>query len=162
MFLKTSSRSPAGLRQEGVTLVEVLIAVLVLSVGLLGVAGLQGTSLRNSYSAYQRSQAVSLGYEVIDALRAAREQVVRFGIPPGFVDTWEDQVDIMLTDGAIDVDVVVNGTARFARVSIAWLDDRSELDTAIDCAALASASAEATALSTGQAACTRLSLESEL
>ena len=54
----------------GFTLVEVLIALLVLAVGLLGLAGLQATTLRNNQSAYFRSQAVQLGYDMADRMRS--------------------------------------------------------------------------------------------
>ena len=40
-----------GRRQRGVTLIEVLVALLILSFGLLGLAGLQGISLRNNFNA---------------------------------------------------------------------------------------------------------------
>nr|WP_163501138.1 type IV pilus modification protein PilV [Halomonas socia] len=58
--------------QQGVTLVEVLIAVLVLSVGLLGVAAMQTTSLQMNHSAYLRSQANNMAYDIIDRMRANR------------------------------------------------------------------------------------------
>jgi prepilin-type N-terminal cleavage/methylation domain-containing protein len=45
-------------RSSGFTLIEVLIAMLVLAVGLLGLAGLQATRLRNNQRAYNRNQAV--------------------------------------------------------------------------------------------------------
>lgn len=57
-------------RQRGATLLEVLVAVLVLSVGLLGVAALQAAALRNSASSYERSQATILSYSLFDAMRA--------------------------------------------------------------------------------------------
>ncbi|MBK7044367.1 MAG: type IV pilus modification protein PilV [Rhodanobacteraceae bacterium] len=56
--------------QSGSSLFEVMIAVLVLSTGMLGVAAMQSTSLRNSQSAFQRSQAVVLTYAISDAMRA--------------------------------------------------------------------------------------------
>ena len=56
----------------GFTLLEVLISVLVLSVGLLGLAGLQATGLKTNHSAYMRSQAVSYGYDILDRMRANR------------------------------------------------------------------------------------------
>jgi type IV pilus assembly protein PilV len=54
----------------GFTLIEVLIAMLVLAVGLLGLAGLQATSLGNNQSAYNRSQATQLTYDLTDRMRA--------------------------------------------------------------------------------------------
>ena len=57
-------------KNAGFTLIEVLIAMLVLAVGLLGLAGLQATSLRNNQSAYNRSQATQLAYDLADRMRA--------------------------------------------------------------------------------------------
>ena len=55
---------------SGFTLIEVLIAVLVLSIGLLGLASLQAASLKNNYSAYMRSQAAILANDMADRIRA--------------------------------------------------------------------------------------------
>ena len=57
-------------RQKGFTLIEVLVAVIVLAIGLLGMAGLQATALRYTSTAYQRSQATSLAYDIADRMRA--------------------------------------------------------------------------------------------
>ncbi|MGH8501582.1 MAG: type IV pilus modification protein PilV [Gammaproteobacteria bacterium] len=59
---------------NGFTLVEVLVAVLVLSFGLLGMAGLQVYSLASNHSAYLRSQATVLAYDIVDRMRANPEQ----------------------------------------------------------------------------------------
>ena len=56
-------------KNTGFTLIEVLIAMLVLAVGLLGLAGLQVTSLKNNQSAYFRSQATQLAYDITDRMR---------------------------------------------------------------------------------------------
>jgi type IV pilus assembly protein PilV len=56
--------------QVGVSLLEVLIAVLVLSVGLLGIAGLQTANLRNTQSAHQRTVAVLLAVSMSERIRA--------------------------------------------------------------------------------------------
>jgi type IV pilus assembly protein PilV len=56
--------------QTGFTLVEVLIAVVILAVGLLGLAGLQTTGLSNNQSAYNRSQATQLAYDIADRMRS--------------------------------------------------------------------------------------------
>lgn len=56
--------------QGGASLLEVLIAVLILSIGMLGVAAMQATSLRNSLSALERSQATVQTYAILDAMRS--------------------------------------------------------------------------------------------
>lgn len=59
-------------KQSGFTLLEVLVAMLVLSIGLLGLAGLMASSMRNNQSAYHRTQATWLAYDMLDRLRANR------------------------------------------------------------------------------------------
>ncbi|WP_045223697.1 type IV pilus modification protein PilV [Methyloterricola oryzae] len=54
----------------GFTLLEVLVSVLVLAIGLLGMAALQMTGLSNNYSAYLRSQATQIAYDLADRMRA--------------------------------------------------------------------------------------------
>lgn len=57
----------------GISLIEVLISVLVLGVGMLGIAAMQATALRNSQSSLERSQAVIQVYTIFDAMRANSE-----------------------------------------------------------------------------------------
>jgi type IV pilus assembly protein PilV len=54
----------------GVGLIEILVAVVILSFGMLGIATMQIVSLRNSQSALSRSQAVVETYAILDAMRA--------------------------------------------------------------------------------------------
>jgi type IV pilus assembly protein PilV len=54
----------------GVGLIEVLISVMVLGVGILGIAAMQATALRNSQGSLQRSQAAIQAYTIFDAMRA--------------------------------------------------------------------------------------------
>lgn len=56
--------------QSGFTLIEVLVASLILAIGLIGVAGLQAMSLKNNQSAFMRSQATALAYDLADRMRA--------------------------------------------------------------------------------------------
>lgn len=63
-------------RQRGMTLIEVLVTVIIISVGLLGVAALQLTSLRNNYDAYVRSQAAVLAGDILDRMRANRDDAM--------------------------------------------------------------------------------------
>lgn len=57
-------------KKAGFTLIEVLIAMLVLTLGLLGLAGLQARGLKNNVSAYNRGQATQLAYDMADRIRA--------------------------------------------------------------------------------------------
>ena len=55
---------------NGFTLIEVLVTLIVLSVGLLSLAGLQVFGLRTSHSASLRTQATIQSYDIIDRMRA--------------------------------------------------------------------------------------------
>lgn len=58
---------------SGLTLVEILVALVVLSIGLLGLAGLQTLSLKFNTSAFHRTQATALAYDFADRMRANRQ-----------------------------------------------------------------------------------------
>ncbi len=62
--------------QSGLTLIEVLIAVVVLAIGLLGIAGLQSAALSNNLIAYQYTQASTLAQATIERMRANRQGVL--------------------------------------------------------------------------------------
>ena len=57
-------------RNKGFSLLEVLIAIVILSIGLLGIAAMQVVSMKNNHSAYLRSQASLLAYEFSDIIRS--------------------------------------------------------------------------------------------
>ena len=62
----------------GFSLIEVLVAVLVMGIGVLGVTALQLVSLQNNRAALVRAEAVQLAYDMMDRIRANPE-----GAPPG-------------------------------------------------------------------------------
>lgn len=61
-------------RSDGFTLVEVMVAVLVLSIGLLGIASLQATSLRNNNDASMQTRASYIVSDMADRMRANTSQ----------------------------------------------------------------------------------------
>lgn len=64
-------RAPdGGQRTRGVTLVEALVALLVLSVGMLGIAALFVSSVRFNRTALLRTQAINLVSDMADRIRA--------------------------------------------------------------------------------------------
>ena len=60
-------------QQAGFTMIEILVATLVLTVGILGVAALQLTSFQTNQSAYARSQAIYITQDIFDRIRANPE-----------------------------------------------------------------------------------------
>lgn len=61
---------------KGFTLIEVLVAVVILSIGLLGVAGMQINSMKGNHNAYTRTQAQQYTYEMLDMMRANRNAAI--------------------------------------------------------------------------------------
>jgi len=133
-------------RQTAFTLFEVLIAILILSVGLLGLASLQANSLRSNNSSYMRSQASVLAYDMADRIRANRTADYIAPLPNGAqlascltapgcspnsmaqndIFEWQTAVGntLPLGSGAI----TLNGNVY--TISISWDDNFSDGDTA--------------------------------
>ena len=63
-------RRAVAARTAGFTIVEVLVSLVILSIGLLGIAKLVLYSAHSNDSAYLRSQATQLAYEILDNMRA--------------------------------------------------------------------------------------------
>jgi type IV pilus assembly protein PilV len=119
--------------QRGTTLVETLVALVVLSVGLLGIAALQIASLSDNRGAHMRSQASVLAYDIADRMRANRASAmangyqIAFTATPAAADTsltatdirqWKSTLGQILPggDGEIMPD---NGMFR---ISVRWTD----------------------------------------
>ena len=67
------------MNQNGFTLVEVLVALIILSFGLLGVAGMQISGMKGNHNAFLRSQAQQYAYEMLDMMRANRDAAINGG-----------------------------------------------------------------------------------
>ncbi|MCH8140534.1 MAG: type IV pilus modification protein PilV [Proteobacteria bacterium] len=79
----------------GFSMIELLVAVLVMGIGVLGITGLQMISLQNNRAALYRAEAVQLAYDMLDRIRAnqagavpglAYDGVVLTGDPPAATD----------------------------------------------------------------------------
>lgn len=67
---KFKGKGPGSKSVLGTTLIEVLVSLLILSFGLLGMAGLQTVSLKNNQSAYYRTQATTFAADIVERMRA--------------------------------------------------------------------------------------------
>lgn len=128
-------RSPFPQKSRGVTMIEVLVSIVILSIGLLGFAGMLLKSNKDNLMAFQRSQATIMAYDIIDAMRVNRTAAIAgsyntsFGsTPPG--GTQIHQIDLLrwkgtnglisaLPGGAGQITVDGNGNAT---VEIRWND----------------------------------------
>lgn len=139
-MLHRAAVTPSMLDQSGFTLIEVLVAIMVLSLGLLGLAGLQATSLQANHSAYLRSQASVLSYDIIDAMRANRE-AARAGqydvalaaasptgttIPAQDIRRWRANLAAALPDGKGAIATVVGADGGVTlTITLRWDDSRA-------------------------------------
>ena len=134
--------------QRGATLIEVLVAMLILSVGLLGLAGMQMKALQSNQSAYYRSQATVLAYDIMDRMRANRTDALN-GVydialknqacepelePSGTlaqrdVAEWLNSLSCLLSP---DARGSVVRDERLFTISIEWNDNRGRIDDAKD------------------------------
>ncbi|TGG91085.1 type IV pilus modification protein PilV [Natronospirillum operosum] len=79
----------AAERQRGVSLIEVLVAVVILAVGLLGLAALLGNAMQSNQHAQGRTQAVFLASDMMERLRANRNNIEDYA-PLPFMDNPAD------------------------------------------------------------------------
>jgi type IV pilus assembly protein PilV len=132
------------MKQSGFTLLEVLVAMLVLSIGLLGLAGLMASSMRNNQSAYHSTQATWLAYDILDRLRANRTVALAGGYgaanalgspadcstsaPSGSVAAqdiagWKNMIACALPEG--DGSIAVTPADRHVSITVQWNDSRA-------------------------------------
>jgi type IV pilus assembly protein PilV len=72
---------------RGITLIESMVALVIISIGMLGIAGLYLSSLQAGRSANLRIQAVNLATEMADRIRANREGKAAYVLAAGTLPT---------------------------------------------------------------------------
>lgn len=138
---------PKSDRQSGFTLLEVLVAIIVLAVGLLGLASLQATGLRFNQVAHQRTQATNMAYDMVDRMRnnrlAARDgdynatfpdpaptctqelELDQGSVAARDIAAWHNALACILPSGNGEITVNNNDIAT---ITVRWDDSRGEDD----------------------------------
>ena len=108
-----NAKTPLRDRQQtGIALLEVLVAILIFSFGILGLIGLQARAISFSTDAEDRNRAAMLANEAATLMWLNSSLTV----PAASLTPWKERVQKALAAG--EGEVVVNGSA--ADVSITW------------------------------------------
>lgn len=124
-----------GEQQKGFGLIEVLVALLILAIGLLGMASLQTTSLQQTTGSQARTQAILLAEDIVERIRANRPNLASYtlanpaavacnpgfaitngGVAPDDLNEWRNALACLLPGG--NGEVTVNGDT--VTVDITW------------------------------------------
>ena len=120
-----------GRRSGGMTLVEVLVTLVIISVGLLGVAALQLTTVRNNHDAFVRSTAAVLAADILDRMRANRRDALDNDYNVNYSDTpsgdttaerevreWKTMLGDQLPNG--EGQITTDAATRIVTIRIRW------------------------------------------
>lgn len=116
-------------------MVEVIVSLLVMSIGLLGMASLQGKSLQSNQGAYYHSQASISSYDILERLRSNKTDavsglynhsqddetpnVIEGDIASTDLNDWLTLIENNLPDGAGEISCDADATCT---IRIQWLD----------------------------------------
>jgi len=136
--------------QQGAGLIEVLVTVLILGTSLLALAALQSKSLHYNHSAYLRSQANILAYDLLDRIRLNQGQLASYQLsapeeggeepdpdgedptPPvpthasGDLDQWQARLSSTLPGATGELEC--STANRVCTVTISWVEQNSSGD----------------------------------
>lgn len=116
-------------KQLGVSLIEILVAILILSFGLLGVAGLMTTGMKNTQSSQYRTQASFLAYDMAERMRTNRQAALNgdyaatnpSGIAGDDIDEWQTAVATLPAGAGF----VAMSNTTFFTITIQWDDSKA-------------------------------------
>lgn len=127
--------------QAGLSLVEVLVSIVVISFGLLGVASLQITGLKNNHSALYRTTATVLAHDMLDRMRANKSAMIAGSYDTGGsfkggsdapstpstmvqrdMKDWLTTIDKRLPSGKGKIEATAGSSVL--RITIQWDDQR--------------------------------------
>lgn len=138
-------RLPAAGRMRGVSLIEVLVSVVIIGIGLLGIAAMQSVALRGGQSSLESSMAVMQTNAILEAMRANRANAAAYNgsysAPPAAstaaqrdlnewiagmqgVPNWDNQTTEPAIIGA-GVSATIAGCPDDCVITLRWDDTRA-------------------------------------
>jgi type IV pilus assembly protein PilV len=131
-FHVPADRGRKGMRERlrGVGLVEVLVASVVLSIGLLGLAGLQASGLRVGLGSIHRGQAAQLAYDIVERIRVNMPHATAYALAIGEEPEGTSLAARDLHDWRLRLRSLPGGTGSIAvdgaqaTVTVQWDDSR--------------------------------------
>lgn len=151
-----SEPSPGATRQRGFTLLELLVAVLLFGVSLLGLAQMQVSGVRAVKDSANRTQATQLAYQAGERLRLNWDAALDGAYALNFTDqlgapasdcvsaacspaemaasdlyTWQRDLRQLLPDGQGEIAAVAAGTVA---VTVRWSDSDGQSELALEVA----------------------------
>lgn len=135
--------------EKGSGLIEVLITMLILSIGLMGIGLIQAQTLQNNHSAFLRSQAGFIAYDILERIRANRlsarsgQYATTYGVTHAGANNcqtssctptqlagydlmqWKANLSLTLPSGDGSVSqVATSGSEYIIEITVRWNDDR--------------------------------------
>lgn len=125
-----------GYHQSGVSMIEVLIAILISVIGLFSVTKMQLSAVSNTHSAYLRSQAAVAANAMVDQLRANSSAAISGdydlaltasaptsgGLEVADLTQWRSDLAVILPSGVGSVACV--SATQICNLVVQWDDSR--------------------------------------
>ena len=120
-----------GKIEQGFSLIEILVSIVIICFGLLGVAGLLTTGLKNTHSSQYRTQASFMAYDMAERMRQNRQVALNGEYSTSTAatntiaanDKLEWQEDVSALPAGVGVVAMTNTT--FFTITIQWDDSKA-------------------------------------
>ncbi|HTQ73543.1 MAG TPA: hypothetical protein VMI74_04595 [Burkholderiales bacterium] len=102
--MRAGGYSSMRARERGVMLIEALVAILIFSIGILAVVGMQGVAIKDVAAAKYRSEAAYLAQQLLSQMWTDNGNIMAYayagGPPPAKIQEWVTNVQNKLPDAA--------------------------------------------------------------